>query len=332
MHLIHAALFVSACGAGPGPPRVPVWSDRTELAVARQPQRIFVSPDLRELVILASSEAPGDGRLTPVRMPLHNSFAPEARVAVTPPVDNLRGDRFNYEYTIANGSMARDGITNIFLVVPSYSPGTEPAYYVGGRKGGEWLASIGSVVNARQRELDEREEGRNVFWASAWTEGLADSDSVNILPGRSMRGFEIVSSAMPGFTTMAVTGPSREPPQALLEQQVLDQATTLHVEDYFEVTTLTFGPMFVTGAKPAEVLKNYRLGVERLGLCSSIPHSAAFVEEISRILREPGIESKLGARLDGMKSKPIAPMDLELMNCLRLVARAFANRSLGGKY
>jgi hypothetical protein len=331
MPFFHMALFLSSC-ATPGkiPPKA-VWGENIELDAARQPQRAFITPDMHDLVVLTKSDVPNETRLVPIKVPLHNGIIPAVRIAITPPVDSLRGDRFHYEYTISNDAKARDSITNVFVVLPSFAPGTDVDYYINGRKNGYWLSGIGSSA-AAQSELDERELGRNMFWTSAWTEALAKSDSVNILPGHTKSGFTVESNEMPGFTTAALAGLHWAPPDGRMDQDTWRQVDELDIANYFDVTTLTFGPMFVTGAEPAEVLKNYRLGVEKLGSCGSVPHSAAFIEEISGILGEPGIESRLGVRLGAMKLRPAAPVELELMNCLRLVARAFENRSLGGRY
>jgi hypothetical protein len=136
---------------------------------------------------------------------------------------------------------------------------------------------------------------------------------------------------MPGFTTAALQGLSYEPP-GQIDSETLAQFIAFQVDSYADVTTLTFGPMFLIGAEPADVLRNYRLGLQKLGRCAAISHSAAFLGEMSLILDEPRIESRLAERLAQMKAKPTTPIEVELMNCLRLVARGFSMRGSGGRY
>jgi hypothetical protein len=258
-------------------------------------------------------------------------MVPEARVRITPRAAQVAG--FRYEYTISNGAPARDSMVIIWVAVPGFAPGTEAYFIENGRKNGLWGGDVGSAMVARQRELDENTVGRPVSWASSWTEELAKDPSVSILPGQSKSGFVVDSSLMPGFTTAGVQSPGAfaEPPDYAMDQEIWRQVEQFRVSDYFQVTTLTFGPMFLPGAEPAEVLGNYRLGLKRLSQCSAIRHDAAFLDEVSTLLNEPGIEARLGERLGQMKNQPSAPIELELMNCLRIVTRAFADRAKGGR-
>jgi hypothetical protein len=332
MLFLHASFFLSSCAAETRTPQVPVWSEKTEVLSDRQMQRVFIAPDSHELVLLAAPNIAGESRLVPVKWPLHNRMEPSVRVSITPPQDILRGDRFRYEYTIGNGVGAGDNITSISLVVPAFAPGADANYYLNGRRSALWLGFVGSVANAMQKELDDAVTGKNVIWVSEWTEDLANSESVNILPGRTKDGFVLDSPEMPGFTTVAVKSPVTAPPDEKMDQKIWQQVEAFQVADYFDVTTVTFGPMFLTGAEPTEVLKNYRLGIERLRGCRSIPHKAAFLDEIAGILNEQGIETKLAVRIEAMSVKPSEPVEIELLNCLRLVARGFASRASGGKY
>lgn len=328
----YLALFMSSCAANNLSIRLGTWTENIQLVPEKQPQRIFITPEGHDLVLLSPSHDPQDRKLVPVKWSLHNSTVPEIRVSIVPRLAGS-GVEFRYEYTVSNGRQAQESIISILLAIPGFAPGTEPAYLVDGRKGDHWLASVGSALVGRQVELDENILGRNVVWVSDWTEDLANDPSVNILPGRSKSGFVVDSSLVPGFTTAGVQSPGAfaEPPDYAMDQEIWRQVEQFRVSDYFQVTTLTFGPMFLPGAEPVEVLANYRLGLKRLSQCSGIRHNAAFLEEVSTLLNEPGIEARLGERLGQMKNQPGAPIELELMNCLRIVARAFADRAKGGR-
>jgi hypothetical protein len=328
MPLIHAAFLLSSCAAESKAPRIPIWSENTELRVERQRQRVFVTPDLHDLVVLTEPEVQGETKLIPNIGSLHNGLKPTVGVNITPPADISRGDRFHYEYVFGNGATARDNITSALIVLPAFAPGTDAGYDVEGKL---WIGFVSPGVGAKQRELDESIVGKEAMWAAMWTEELANSESVNIRPGRTKNGFVVDSSLMPGFTTAALQGLSYEPP-GQIDSETLAQFIAFQVDNYADVTILTFGPMFLIGAEPADVLQNYRLGLQKLGRCAAIPHSAAFLGEMSLILDEPRIESRLAERLAQMKAKPTTPIEVELMNCLRLVARGFSMRGSGGRY
>src|SRR6185312_1535386 len=203
---------------------------------------------------------------------------------------------------------------------PPFAPGTQAVYLVGGLPSRVWLGSVASALVASQRELGETAPGRNVFWVAEVIDG--------IMPGKSKSGFRAESSLMPGFTTIALGGDSYQPPEAMDEQSMV-QAAALKLDNYTRVTTLTFGPTFLPGSDPTEVLKNYRLGLKKLAQCSGVPHSVAFVSEMGRLLDEPGIAIRLSAGLGEMKNKPITPIETELLHCLEIVASAFQNRAGG---
>ena len=326
MLILHGVLFLSACAGSGEALRIPVWSDQVELAAPLQPQRVFVTPDLHDLILLMPSADTASERLVPIDVSLHNGIIPSVRVSVERP-----DGRYRYQYTVSNGTAARDNIVVVSVAAPAFLLGTDAGYYVNGAKNNTWwMGGVGSALMAKQRELDKKVVGRSIFWASRVDDEHANSDLVNILPGRSQSGFRADSSLMPGFTTAALEGLSYAPPEEALTDPAIDrQLAALDVVNYFDRTTLTFGPMFLPGAPASEVLANYRLGVEKLGQCSAIPHNAAFLEEVSAILREPGIESRLSEQLDHMKSKPSAPIEFELMNCLRLAASSFISRQPG---
>ena len=309
MPLLHVAFFVSSCAADPIPAKA-VWSAKTDLNVDTQARRVFITPDKHDLVLLRKkSFAEGEKRLEPIRISLANGIIPTVRVTVSPPRDISNGDRFRYEYYLSNATNARDPIYFFFVVLPNLSAGVDPGYSgVGG-----YGASIGSSQSSTQRELGDRQQAREAYWFAG-----------NIQPGATQKGFHVESFQMPGFTTAGLGGGFIGINGGPTDQEIEEQEE-LRIWDYSDVTTLTFGPMFQTTTEPAEVLKNYRLGVAKLSRCTSIPHSGAFLPEIARILNEPGIESKLEASLDGMRAKPVTPVELELMNCLRLIARVFAN-------
>jgi hypothetical protein len=312
MPLLHVAFFLSSCAAGDPIPAKAVWSAKTDLNADTQPRRVFITPDKHDLVLLRKiSFAEGEKRLEPITIPLVNGVIPTVRVTVSPPRDILKADRFRYEYDLSNGTNARDPIYLFFVVLPNLSAGIDPGYSgVGG-----YGASMGSSQTSTQRELDDRQQAREAFWFAG-----------NIQPGAMQKGFYVESFQMPGFTTAGLGGGFIGIPDGATDQEARELEELGVWDDDVDITTLTFGPMFQRGTEPAEVLKNYRVGVAKLRSCRSIPHSAAFLPEIARILNEPGIESKLEASLDGMNAKPVTPVELELMNCLRLIARAFANR------
>jgi hypothetical protein len=326
MLILHGVLFLSACAGSGETLRIPVWSERTELAASRQPERVFVTPDLHDLVLLMRSEDPTNQELAPVRVSLHNAIIPSIRVSVERPDTHYR-----YEYTVSNGAAARDNIVVVSVAAPGLLLGTDADYYVNGVKNHTWwMGGVGSALMAKQRELDKKVVGRSISWASLVDEEHASSDLVNILPGRSRSGFRIDSSLMPGFTTGVLEGLHYAPPgEALTDPDIDRQLVTLDVENYFDRTALTFGPMFLPGASAAEVLANYRMGIQKLNQCDAIPHNAEFLGEVAAILREPGVESKLSDRLERMKSRPTTPVEIELVNCLRLVAKSFVGSQLG---
>ena len=328
MPISHLLFFLSSCGDTGKGPQIPIWSESLDLRVEQQRKRVFITPDGHDFVLLTQPKDSADGKLVPVKLPLDNDFVPEVRVRVSPPRDILQGDRFLYEYSVSNGASAHQNIFFVYLAVPAFVPGTEAAYKP---KTGEasWPGGVSSALTSKQLELDDS-VGRTIYWSAP--DPVAPPYPM-IKPGQMVEGFVVRSSTMPGFTTIAVSTLHGEPPDELMGQEaLLKEAESLGSYDLSLATTLTFGPMFLTGAPPQAVLANYRLGVERLSHCSGIPHSPAFLDEVAQLLREPTIESHLADRLAQMKTKPGSPIEGELMDCLRLVARAFAANGKGGKF
>jgi hypothetical protein len=320
MPLSHLVFLLSSCREGGNGPQIPIWSESVDLRVAQQRKRVFITQEGHDLVLLTQPSGSPDGKLVPVKLPLDNDLVPEIRVKVTAPQDVRQGDRFLYEYSVANGAGAHQDIFFVDLAVPASVPGTEADYKA---RAGEaaWPGGVSSVLTSRQLELDDS-VGKAISWSAP---DPVEPLYLPLKPGQIREGFVVRSPTMPGFTTIAVSTLHEGPPDELRDQEaLLKEAESLRADDHALVTTLTFGPMFPTGAPLHEVLANYRLGVERLSHCSGIPHSAAFLSEIAQLLREPAIESRLAVRLAKMKTNPGSPIERELMDCLRLVARAFA--------
>ena len=312
--------MLSSCGDDRKSPHVPLWSGSTQTTFSKQSSRIFITPDLHDLVLLISPERPSDEPLVPIRVPLNNATIPTFRASVS-----VNKAAYRYDYSVSNAPAARDFIIGFGIIAPPLLLGTN-ASYEGDAAGGprHWGAVINFWPGLPQTELDPKLLGRSILWMSDWDRENANSESYKISPGRKMTGFRVESTLRPGFTTGRAIGLSYQPPENVLEDSdIMRQLHDLHVEDYFEVTAPTFGPMFLPAVEPAEVLRNYRMGIARLMRCTDIPRGAEFLNEIFKILELPDIDHRLAATLDRLGSKPETPIELELMNCLRLVAESF---------
>lgn len=318
MLTIHSLLFLSVCVPET---RVPLWTDSVGRNSLEQ-RRVFIKPDLHSLVVIGEGGVQGN-RIAPAEWRLFNDMSPTFRVAIESPRSG--SGRFRYVYSVANAATAKDSIRTIQVDIPSFAPGTEAYYSTDGRKPAVPRAMVGTAETARQSELQPSKGGKNVVWAA-----IAGPDVSGIPPGKAGAGFYLESSLMPGFTTAAVYSSPKEPPPEA-DSAVIAEADSIDVGDYFYVSALTFGPMFMPGAVPEDVLANYRLGVARLSRCSGISHNAEFLEEVSQILNETGIETRLAAKLGQMRTAPRFPVEKELLDCLRIAAAAMSQRVGGGR-
>jgi hypothetical protein len=242
---------------------------------------------------------------------------PTFRVAVS-----ATGTTYLYDYTISNSASARDGIFEVAVVVPPFLPNTKVAFQASPPGSPTWTGVANFTVLDRPSEMGAHVPGKLVLWMPDGDDDQVDAGKLNIEPGQTRGVFRIASPLKPGFTTGKTSGMPYAPPEdALYDAGVARQLAQL--DDYFETTTLTLGPMFLPGAPSAEVLANYRTGIARLSRCDGIPHTPAFLGELAVILHDDGIESRLSDRLDHLTTRPGTPIEAEILNCLRLIAGSF---------
>ena len=320
MQISAGILFLSFCATNSEAPRPPVWSEEVSVNPARQTHRVFLTRDAHDLVLLLRRQ--GAANLTPVRVSLHNGIKPSVAVSV-----RATASGYQYDYTVSNGANARDSIIEFEIVVPAVLPDTHVAYIENGRENhNSWGGAAAGASVAKQIELDDQ-PGRYILWAAAWEEAKAASELVNILPGRAKSGFQIESRLRPGFTTGYTAGLPYAPPEdAFADSEIERQLSSLKIENYFNISTLTFGPMFLPDVADHEVLQNYRLGVSKLRKCPRLSQNEHFLEEVDQILNLPNTGANLAAALDQMTAKPGSQVERELLNCLRLIAKSFKEK------
>ena len=316
-----ALLVLSSCDRGDVKRGLPIWSSGVELTASKQPTRVFVTADLREVVLLTQPPDGQSDRLTPVMVSLNNNIVPTFRTTVS-----FSGTLYRYDYMVSNAATARDGIFGVSIVTPAFLPGTTAKYSAGAHDGRLWEGYVNFAVMDRPSEMGAHVPGRVILWMPSGDSDQVDSGKLNIQPGTTAGEFEIMSPLAPGFTTGKTAGLPYQPREEdLYGPGVAPQLGPL--DDYFETTTLTFGPMFLPDTPFSEILANYRTGIARLSQCTGIPHTPGFLNELAEILQADQIELKLGDRLAHMTSRPATPIEAELQNCLVLIADSLVRAS-----
>ena len=320
-HILFSALLVlSSCDKTDARHGLPLWSVDTELTGAKQPNRVFVTADLRYVVFLVADPGSSD-RLTPVTVALNNGAIPTFRISVTASENN-----YEYHYAVSNDRAAKDSIFGVSIVVPGLLPGTTAGYKPSKPDSRQWDGYVNFAIMDRPNEMGAHVSGRTILWMPHGESDQVDTGKLNIQPGETVEGLRIISPLMPGFTTGKTSGLPYTPPEEAVDDNGVGKTLT-QLDDYFETTTLTFGPMFLPDAPPSDVLANYRTGIARLNKCAGIAHTPGFINELDEILQEAGIELKLAERLAHMQSQPRSSIEEDLLRCLRLVGDSWARAS-----
>lgn len=107
----------SAVRAGFSP--VPIWPQSGVLPDALQQQYVFFDPSTNEVVLNVPEDpaAPNNGVRKQVRFTLHNGTDPLVSVHIQPSA----GGSLSYQYSIGNGSSARQPLETFALFVPANS-------------------------------------------------------------------------------------------------------------------------------------------------------------------------------------------------------------------
>src|SRR5258708_2724082 len=95
-------LAISVCPADNNSPRLPVWSNSIRLDEKKPKWRVFITPDLHDLVLLARPNEYADNNWIPHFVSLNNGIEPEVRASVS-----LDREKYYYRYTVGNGAGAR---------------------------------------------------------------------------------------------------------------------------------------------------------------------------------------------------------------------------------
>jgi hypothetical protein len=156
--------------------------------------------------------------------------------------------RYEFEYVVTNGSLARDRIGTWLLIIPAAADSpviTSP---------NNWAGTTTRPPIFRQVELPDQPRGRIAVW-------LRQGGEARIGPGDSKRGFRLESGCTPGFTTALFGSAQGVYFDQDLPEVVFKQSEFFNDPAWLYVPALTFGPMFCSGTTSQQIIQNMRSGM-----------------------------------------------------------------------
>ena len=290
----------------PDPP-VPIWGPSTERDPKYEKQFVFVSEDLRHIVLRFRPKTPsGESAETVVlRAHIKNRVAPDIRAVVS----RQTGGAYLYRYTVANRPEALDPIQFFEVFVPA---AVEPSPVHRGR----WVGGTISGPPAHRQALAEG----NPFAGVALWMPYPDSGGGPIAGGMSENDIQMESRFMPGLTLSAaadssvnlVDWPKIE--DAAWPDEVVYQLDPLLRWIWTGRTWLTIGPTFAPDQDPAEIARGFVTSLdlaENGGWLTPSPFISALRGALTRY---GGDRSQAPA----LTRRPGNPFERELAGALRL--------------
>ncbi len=292
-------------------PPVPIWPGGSEVP-SHDGHYVFLTKDRHTLVVLAP-EDPDSGIKGPkkiVRVPLWNDLKGSVTVALTEKAGLL-----TYHYSVANGTGASDEIGKWTLNVPPNDPSLR---VVNPGSGGSrwWSGSRAFVTIAKQEIFPEFPLGRYLAWFYR--------DDHAISPGKTLDGFGLESSFLPGLTTAWFSsGKLVELDQSWPQEIFRDLDRFYEDRRWREPCTGTIAPMFAPDTPEEVIVRQFRYGLQQMAEAGFLSPSAPFVKEALAVLEswnrsqsaeprvirarpETGIEKEVAAAL-GMTLKIRCP-------------------------
>jgi hypothetical protein len=210
---------------------------------------VYLSGDRHEIIVSLDDEAGKPPRI--IRIPLWNHIVPTLRESLERSAEGT----IHYEFTVGDGASATDSVGTWALLIPArpiplLNPfGPQPP-------GKVWRgAASGTVVTVDQAAFGRVEKGRYLRW-------FPSTDSDIIAPGRTLNGFGVDSSSLPGFTTAWFASGRLVEFDQSWPQAVFQQLEKLEDKKWREVYLAAIGPMFTADDPPQAIAQNYTAGIK----------------------------------------------------------------------
>jgi hypothetical protein len=249
---------------------VPLWPQDGDTSRLPKDQYVFYDPPAGEYVVYYAAPAGDTRALEPVvlRFGTHGLVDPTVTVTISAGGTGS----LHYAYEVSNGSYARQSIQKMSLLVGPDSnlqamhPTWTNAHETSGVRD----------ITAPTAQLAA------VEWAS-------NTATETIAPGRTLRGFALDSTLLPGFTTMVFKGAtqSHQPDAeaiAALPPEVRDQIARIFRGAWDVKTRLVIGPRFPTGTPHADIAQNFLFGLQSLTRERLLDPDSSFVQGVNRSL------------------------------------------------
>lgn len=227
---------------------------------------VYLSDDRHEIIVFLEGKAGNPPRV--IRVPLWNNIVPTLGESL----ENFPDGTIRYSFTVGDEVSAADDIGTWALLmppraIPLLNPfGPHPPDKV-------WLGTqSGTVVAVDQAALGRIELGRYLRWFPA-------TDSYAISPGKTLAGFGVDSSSLPGFTTAwFASGKSVEFDQSW-PVAVFKQLEKLEDKKWREVYLAAIGPVFTGDDPPPMIAQNYMAGIKAWIESGRLRAASQFVSE-----------------------------------------------------
>src|SRR5215510_5371628 len=288
---------------------VPTWPTDGVVPASMKDNYVFVDPPKNEYIVVypenLGTEAfakDGPGRLKISRYELLRNVAPVVSVAITPATNT----KLLYDYSVANGSSAKQSIDTWLLVLPE-SAGTDTLKAPEG-----WF---GIVQKQRKFKLKNPEWIRGGS-AAVWSFQKTDQF---ILPGSTKKGFQIESELRPGFTLAFLRKSEsvdvKVTTQGNVPKEVKEQLDQLLALEYNSRTVLTYRPKFEKSAADYNIAEDYIQGIITLSRAGVLDLSSEFLRNLMSELTliKPGSTATVK-----LSSAPKTTAETDLLNALKI--------------
>jgi hypothetical protein len=288
---------------------VPAWPGDGVVPASMKENYIFVDLPKNEYVVAypenLGTEAfvkDGPGRMKISRYELLRNVAPAVSVAIT----SASASKLMYEYSVANGSAAKQSIDTWLLVLPE-SAGADTLKTPDG-----WFGIIQKQRKFRLKNPEWIRGGSAVIWSFQKPEQF-------ILPGASKKGFQIESELRPGFTVAFLRKSEsvdvKVTTQGNVPKEVKDQLDQLLGLEYNSRTVLTYGPKFEKTAADYNIAEDYLQGIITLSRAGVLDLSSEFVRNVMSELTliKPG-----GVATVKLSASAKTGAETDLLNALKI--------------
>lgn len=255
---------------------LPIWPKDGRIPKDLSGQYVFVTGDGHALVLLVPKDPDAglEGPKRIVRMPLWNDLAPSLSVTVT----QSDSGQFLYRYDIRNGTRAKDSIGTWDLIAPE---GVYPLELVGPESTSRRVNLRGhpGATGVARHPLfpDLPPERYLLMWFYR--------DDNGIMPGETLRGFELYSPYQPGLTTALFS--SGIAPTA--DQSWPAKVIGVALPQYWyrgNKFALTVGPVFPPETPAQERVARLQAQIQSCLKSGHLSASSEFVREAAEALRQ----------------------------------------------